>query len=213
MRSLYFFGDSICFGQYVSIDQVWTTGVSRMLSESIDYGDVLTQVTAVNGETSRDALARMKHCVLSHSPNVVWIQFGLNDANYWLSDDGVPRVTMESYIANIKEMVERCVSCGTQKILLATNHVVTKQLEHESPSDRYSENAKSYNQVLRDSFSSSLMEIVTVVDMEILMAAKFRESNDYLLSDGVHLNRIGHSAYLDIVSSPIKEALNSIDVR
>ena len=116
-------------------------------------------------------------------------------------------------IANIKEMVERCVSCGTQKILLATNHVVTKQLEHESPSDRYSENAKSYNQVLRDSFSSSLMEIVTVVDMEILMAAKFRESNDYLLSDGVHLNRIGHSAYLDIVSSPIKEALNSIDVR
>lgn len=210
MRSLYFFGDSICFGQYVSTDQVWTSRISRFLSESLEFSDVLTQVTAVNGETSREALARINHCVTSHSPDVVWIQFGLNDANYWKTDFGVPRVSMASYSSNIEEMISRCLLSGSKRIIVATNHQVTKTLDHEPLSTKYIDNAKSYNQALRNLFSSSPIPNVELIDMELSMETKFAQPSEYLLPDGVHLNQVGHAAYFELAHPVVSSAITSV---
>ncbi len=211
MTSLYFFGDSICFGQFVSTDRVWTTRVSRYLSESIEYSDVLTQVTAVNGETSREALGRIQHCVTSHSPDLVWIQFGLNDSNFWRTDLGNPRVTLAGYLSNIEEMIQRCLISGSKKILLATNHVVTKRLEHEPDSNKYQENAKRYNDALREKFGPQTNQELEIVDVESAMAARFKNNeNQYLLPDGVHLNLEGHEEYLQIALKPILSSLHDL---
>ena len=210
MRSLYFFGDSICFGQYVSTDKVWTTNISRYLSESHEYSDVLTQVTAVNGETSREALARLSHCVTSHVPDLVWIQFGLNDSNYWKTDFGAPRVSIASYSANTEEMIERCLLSGSKKIMIATNHQVTKTLDHEPLSRKYIDNAQRYNEAIRELFSSSNSSRLELVDMEIGMKSKFDDPSEYLLTDGVHLNQVGHAAYFELAIPVVSAALNTI---
>ena len=210
MRSLYFFGDSICFGQYVSTDRVWTTNISRYLSESREFSDVLTQVTAVNGETSREALARLSHCVTSHSPDLVWIQFGLNDSNYWKTDLGAPRVSMASYSSNLEEMIERCMLSGSKKIIIATNHQVTKTLEHEPSSTKYTDNAKRYNEAVRNLCSSLNSSKLELIDIEIGMRSKFDHPSEYLLSDGVHLNEFGHSVYFELALPVVSAALTSI---
>lgn len=213
MQSLYFFGDSICFGQYVSADRVWTTRVSRHLSESEEFKNVLTQVTAVNGETSREALGRIHHCVTSHSPNLVWIQFGLNDANYWQTERGSPRVSLAGYLANIEEMIQKCFATGTQQILLATNHAVTKKLEQDANPNKYQQNAKVYNEALRRKFGNESFQRVKLIDIEREMEAYFEINKQvYLLPDGVHLNQEGHKEYFRIVLSPILSALQSLVV-
>lgn len=211
MRTLYFFGDSICFGQYISTDRVWTSGVARSLGQSELFQDVVTQVTAVNGETSREALLRIHHCVVSHAPNVVWVQFGLNDSNFWQTDLGLPRVSERSYTANIEEMIQRCLSSGARKILVATNHSVSKRLNHEPDSDRYEKNAASYNQALRDLLTTYSPENVSLVDMELEINRRFNNKADYLLADGVHLNHAGHHTYLEIALDPIMSALTLIN--
>ena len=205
--SVYFFGDSICFGQYISTDQVWTTQVSRSISEEFPSKNVLTQVAAVNGETSREALSRLHHCVTSHSPSVVWIQFGLNDANFWQSDLGAPRVSVNGYVANIDEMVDRCKRFGIEHILVATNHLVSKQLVHSSDKDIYLENVKRYNTALRELISKRWENGATLIDMEREMSSRFSTPDRYLLSDGVHLNETGHTAYLESALKVIRPLL------
>jgi len=81
---IFFFGDSICFGQGVSPHFTWVTRLSRALDERLSSrADVLTQNPSVNGNTTRMALERMPYDVQSHAPDVLYIQFGLNDCNGW----------------------------------------------------------------------------------------------------------------------------------
>ena len=40
-------------------------------------------------------------------PDVMTLQFGLNDCNCWETDRGLPRVSEEAFRANLIEMIER----------------------------------------------------------------------------------------------------------
>jgi lysophospholipase L1-like esterase len=210
VRTLYFFGDSICFGQYISTHQVWTTRVSASLEGTPSFQDVLTQVTAVNGETSREALGRLQHCVTSHQPSVVWIQFGLNDSNYWKSDNGLPRVSPASFRANLAEMTDRCLATGTERVVLATNHVVTKRLAHDPKNDRYAENAQKYNNEIRAVAATFENHRVLLVDIERRVAESLGDPASILLADGVHLNLYGHKTYHALALPAVQSALESI---
>jgi len=193
---LYFFGDSICFGQYVSTHKTWTTRVSHSVSEHYKARDinVLTQVAAVNGETTRGALMRLEHDVLAHSPTIVWVQFGLNDANYWQSDRGLPRTTVSSFVANMCEICERLQVCGTKRILVSTNHRVTKKLIHLDE-DVYSRNCDLYNSELRALVKRFASPSVYLVDVRNELEQITASPDQYLMEDGVHLNEFGHSLY------------------
>lgn len=204
-HTLYFFGDSICFGQYVSTHLVWTTRISQLVYEALSPA-IVTQVTAVNGETTTEALERIEHCVLSHEPSVVWIQFGLNDANYWRSDRGLPRVSAGLYVQNILEMIERVRVTGTERVLVATNHEVSKVPSHLNDSS-YRDNALLYNERLREGISRLGDSKCTLVDIEAGFASRFDHPSDYLLDDGVHLNHAGHETYLDLAFPFVESAL------
>ena len=94
---VFFFGDSICVGQYVAIHRGWVTRLRQHLSElGEQYGRRITVSNAsANGRTTRDALDRMAYEVQSHSPTILIAQFGMNDCNYWKTDLGLPRQPKE----------------------------------------------------------------------------------------------------------------------
>lgn len=208
---LYFFGDSICFGQYVSTHKTWTTRISKFVSELCETRnfEILTQVAAVNGETTRGALMRLEHDVLAHAPDIVWVQFGLNDANYWLSDRGLPRTSLEAYVANMREICERIRACGTKRILVSTNHRITKIPNHLSE-NLYSKNAELYNNELRKLVRQFAYPGIDLVDMESEIAQSASTPEKYLLLDGVHLNEIGHHRYHEIASKALTAVLQDL---
>jgi lysophospholipase L1-like esterase len=119
-----FMGDSITAGQCVEQAQRWTSLV----------GDALTRrflATPINlymlnrgiaGETTRQGLERFPADVQQHRPQIMTLQFGLNDCNCWVTDGGLPRVSEAAYRANLYEMIERAQLFGAGHIILSTNH-------------------------------------------------------------------------------------------
>lgn len=186
MTKLYFFGDSICFGQYVSPHKTWVHLLSRQFS------NILIQNPSVNGDITRTALDRIHHDVLSHKPDMVYIQFGLNDCNIWDTDKGVCRVTRNMFKSNLEEMVIRCKSFDINTIFMATNHA-TNTINSD-----YNKRNQDYNNIIREvSYNNCLL-----FDIEKV----WYNDGSLLMNDGVHLSEDGHIFYYITVKNLLEES-------
>jgi lysophospholipase L1-like esterase len=116
MKSLYILSDSTGVGQFVPLHKTWAV----MLSEYLE-GRYIVQNLSRNGETSRQALERIVPDVLRYEPNIVYVQYGTNDANKWETDRGLPRVMPEEFTQNMTSIVKRCWQFGA-KVILGSNH-------------------------------------------------------------------------------------------
>ncbi|NIN00286.1 MAG: hypothetical protein GTO24_20070 [candidate division Zixibacteria bacterium] len=212
---VFFFGDSICVGQYVSIHKGWVTRVSAALSDLAEtHGcKVIVTNSSGNGRTTRQALEVMPYEVQSKHPHLMIVQFGMNDCNYWESDKGVPRVSPKAFAANLEEIITRAFTFGARKVLLNTNHPTGNDKE-KMPFTRisYQQSNEQYNQVIREVASSHDTRVV-LNDIEkafTAYAAGIRERLlDLLLPepDLLHPSDRGHALYFDIVYPVVRDAL------
>ena len=200
-----FFGDSICVGQGISIHAGWVTRIAWALDKlarqcSVDL--VVTNASS-NGSTTRQALERMPYEVQAHGVDILIIQFGLNDCNYWVSDSGLPRVSPNCFVANLHEILARGRRFGARHIFLNNNHPTTRDCEVMSNTSlTFERSNRQYNQLVRD-VAAAYSEIVTLNDIE----RSFHDVTngdrgslaDLLLCDGLHLSRHGHDVYYETV--------------
>jgi lysophospholipase L1-like esterase len=191
MKKIVFFGDSITYGQYVDPGYIWTTIITNNVSKN---NDLITFRNAVSGETSRQLLLRYSRDVQEIKPDILTIQCGLNDCNYWLSDNGVPRVSKESYKANLNEMVDRAKAFDIKQIIFIGSHPVTKKI---TGSITLEESRREYNQIFKEVAQNRQ---ITYIDIE----SQFDNIDEYLLHDGIHLSKKGHIKYAEIIEPFIK---------
>lgn len=109
-------GDSCTYGQGVAARDSWPGLLAQYLAGDMRDFDVRNE--GVCGDTTRLGLARWDTAVALHRPELVVIQFGHNDANTWETDLGRPRVSEQSYRANIAEMLSRVACWGGTAIVL-----------------------------------------------------------------------------------------------
>lgn len=201
------FGDSICVGQYVSTHETWVTDLARQVNADEHVEEVIVQNAGVNGNTTRLALERLSYDVLSHRPQIVYVQFGMNDANRWLTDFGQPRVSEDSFKANLLEVARKISACGSDLILLATNHPAFRKTSSGEPDTQYNLSCKRYNVLVRAAFhhlsQEPISEKIRLIDNEQWWfdrgIADVPSLEPYLLDDGVHLSKLGHSEYSQFV--------------
>lgn len=207
---VFFFGDSICFGQGVAIHKGWVPRISAQietLGEAVGRTIVVANA-AINGNTTRQALERMPYEVQSHRPDVVIVQFGMNDCNHWQSDCGIPRVSPSAFAANLAEIIDRSVLFGAHRVLLNTNHPTLH--DHTSMAhcaETYEVWNRRYNAIIRD-IATSYSERVALVDNE--QAFDMRTGGrrellaDLVLPDALHLSVAGHDLYFETVWPVLK---------
>src|SRR5215471_3369660 len=98
-------GDSITFGQHLDPTYRWTTLVYDWLDKI--YRSTSVHIRSLNrgisGETTRMGLERFPQDVQNMLPDVMTLQFGLNDCNCWVTDKGLPRVSPTAFRANLVE--------------------------------------------------------------------------------------------------------------
>ena len=212
-----FFGDSICFGQYVSVHRGWVTRISAGLAEigKAHGREILVVNASVSGDTTRMALERMPYHVQSHKPDVMLVQFGMNDCNYWASDGGNPRVSPAAFQANLQEILARGYSFGAKTIFLNTNHptgrTVTPMLERACT---YEESNRRYNDIIRSVPGSVGGPTVILNDV----GARFRsiQANEpaalerLLLPDQLHLSEDGHDVYFDLIYPSLEQTVRAL---
>ncbi|WP_158279361.1 SGNH/GDSL hydrolase family protein [Azospirillum humicireducens] len=205
-----FFGDSICFGEGVS-PQFSFVGLVSVALES-ELGNRCPRIInhSINGDTTRMALDRVAKDLQAECAETVYLQFGLNDCNYWHSDRGLPRVSANAFVANLTELVIRSHQFGARKVFLATNHRTEPDgpLEHKrSPlaPNSYLENLIIYNQLIRtvaDLTGSVLIDI----ERAWLEEESLGRTASYLNQDGIHLSRHGNDFYGKIILPFIKNS-------
>ena len=204
-----FFGDSICVGQGVSIHAGWVTRLAQQLDQiAIAHGRriVVTNASS-NGSTTRQALERMPYEVQSQGMDVLIVQFGLNDCNYWLTDGGMPRVSPGAFAANMKEIVMRGRRFGARYVFLNNNHPTTRDQDIlPSTSITYEQSNRYYNQIIRD-IASEMPGSATLTDIESIFddftGLERERLKPLLLDDGLHLSLKGHDLYVRAVTDKI----------
>ena len=200
-----FFGDSICFGQGVSIHRGWVPRLSAEVEKiAIETGrDALVINTAINGNTTRQALERMPYDVQSHGVDILIVQFGINDCNCWKTDRGLPRVSPAAFRANLAEIVDRGIAFGAKHVFLHTNHPTTRTDDVMAFTDKtYQQSNEEYNDLIRAA-AADLGHRVVLIDLEKAILEPVREGTvsvaDMVLPDGLHLSPRGHDIYFETV--------------
>ena len=208
-RNLIFFGDSISFGELVNPHSNWVTKLSRMVEDQ--YGtNYLVINCSINGNTTRQALERMPFDVQRYSVDLLCIQFGMNDCNYWASDKGLPRVSRLAFAANLREIIDRVVNFGALRIFLNTNHPTTLDTEiFPHTNVTYQQSNESFNQAVRELSQDTE---VTFNDLERSFMDHVggdREKLQELLlpADQLHLSKKGHDLYLDYLYPRMERAI------
>jgi acyl-CoA thioesterase I len=149
-------------------------------------------VTAIGGENSQQGAARFEADVLTLKPDMVFIDYGLNDRR--LSSDESRR--------SLQSMVEACQQRGVLVVLLTpTPDSQEKLLDDEAPLSSMSQQIR----LLGDQFG------IEVVDSYRAFQTKVRagQSVETFLSQSNHPNRAGH----EVVSELIGELFESMKRR
>jgi len=198
--NIIFFGDSISYGQLIDKDKTWVERLKRKF-ENINIIN-----SSVCGDTTRLALLRIHQWVLELKPDIVFIQFGINDSNYWQTDKGLQRVSEKSFKANIEEIVVRVKHFNTKKIFLLTNVPTLKILNINNKDIHQNIGVRKYNIIIRN-IAKELN--ITLIDIEEVLKNK-KKLETYLLDDGVHLSEKGHDLYYECIYSYLEDAIDKL---
>jgi acyl-CoA thioesterase I len=211
--NVFFFGDSIFLGQKMPVNIGFVNHISKSLYElGLKYNtNVIVTNSSVNGNTTRLALERIPYDIQAHNPDVLVIQFGMNDCNCWQTDKGVSRVIESSFASNLKEIIIRATTFGVRDIFVATNHPTTLDKVIMPYTDiTYQENNHKYNDIIReisDDMGVNLIDIEKYFEDEINNGEIL---SNLILSDGIHLSKAGHDLYYESIYPRIDESVKCL---
>ncbi len=163
----------------------------------------------ISGETTRQGLERFPRDVQVLEPNVMTLQFGLNDCNCWDTDRGLPRVSEAAYRANLLEMIARARAFGASHIILSTNHP-TLRYRKLIDGKTLEERRIKYNEIVRDVAKEAKVILCDIekafedVDRDQLRAMLLPEP------DVLHLSQLGHERYASAVFLNIADAVREV---
>jgi len=107
----------VCFGDSITAGYAVRRGFPSFLLESLRQRFPDSKIEMINsgisGDTSQDGLSRLDWAVLSYEPDLVTINFGINDCVLGLS--------LEEYEMNLVEMVRRIRAGPDSEILLLSS--------------------------------------------------------------------------------------------
>jgi lysophospholipase L1-like esterase len=202
-------GDSITEGQYIDPSVRWTSLIARRLAERFGEDRFVSVNSGVSGETTRMGLERYPRDVQERQPDLLTIQFGLNDCNCWETDHGVPRVSEAAFVANLIEMIERGRVFGASHIILATNHCTLRR--NVLPSgDVFEDRNAHYSELSRQVAEETG---VVLCDIRLAFEPFSDEELDRLLlpyPDHLHLSPAGNEVYAEAIWPYIERGMETI---
>lgn len=189
--------------------EVYSTLVERRLTGEGVIPRVINK--GVPGNTTADALKRLSRDVLALHPDIVLLQFGINDSavDVWRTPPAVsPSVPLAEYEANLREMVRQLRNAGVEVVLMTPNPVRwTPELRKLYSSPPYKPSDPDGWNVLLADYAACVRRVATsekvkLVDIYTAFQAYGKQpghSIDELLLDGMHPNDNGHRLVADLI--------------
>jgi len=176
-------GDSLTYGWMVS--KGYLCQLREILTK--EYPDKKFNIinSGNPGDTARCGLYRLTNDVIRHNPDIVLVQFALNDA--------FNEVSIDEFKNNIKSIVEEIINKTSAIPVMMTSSIVLN-----SEDNRYVE--KYYN-IIENCGNELNIPVVKVHDY---WNKKIREGikiTSLLQTDGVHPNTAGHTLMAESINS------------
>jgi|SRR6185369_12176907 lysophospholipase L1-like esterase len=211
LLTLVLMGDSITFGQCVEPEYRWAHSVTdRLLRMYLDTPiNIHVMNRGISGETSRQGLERFPVDVQDAHPDIMTLQFGLNDCNCWLTDRGLPRVSESAFRANLIEMISRARLFGARHIILSNNHRTVRHKMMLS-GERYEDANARYSGIIEEVATETG---VTFCDIrKAFEPFSEPELEDLLIPypDQLHLSASGNRVYEKAIWPFIHEAVEDL---
>lgn len=207
----------------------WAPQVARVYSacvtQALGARAIAVQVfnAGIGDTTTRDAVARLDSDVRSHHPDLVVVQFGINDS--WIdADQGkrVPRLTRSEFRANLRYIVDTLQGDGAQLLLMTPNPMRWSdpfyiKVFTEKPGLLNTHEVRGIDQLL-DLYAQDVRDVartehVALVDVfqafENYGSKPGNSINDILLAgDGLHPNQAGQDLVCELLTPRLAEMLS-----
>ncbi|NLC22916.1 MAG: hypothetical protein GX776_00340 [Oxalobacter sp.] len=179
-------------------DQAWVSLLAAELAQRHPAARVHN--AGVNGETVEGGLWRLSECLAPLVPDLLYVQFGLNDA--WINI-----CSAEEYTDMMWEIVFRALESGVRAVVVGTNHPVWAGQDVYGAAD-YPQRVRQFNASLRSRFALA-PERVSLADTEAHWGGLgSREALVPLLqADGVHLSSQGNRVYANFLLPVFERSL------
>ena len=213
IRSVVVFGDSTTASRVVDGKTI-PVYADVLAAEGKPWG-VQFFNAGVPGNTTADARARFERDVLSRKPDLVIVQFAINDAavDVWRSPAASePRVALKAYAENLRHFVAESRRDGANVILMTPNPIrwtpKLRELYGKPPyqaddADGFNVVLKDYAQAVRDVAKETGVGLVDVFAAFQKFGAETNHSTDELLLDGMHPNAQGHRLVAELLREKI----------
>ena len=166
----------------------WPQAMETLYNVACNTGIPLVVVNSGQcGNPAANARHEFARNVLAHRPDIVIIQFGLNDQRFDGSRGALPISTPEEYRAHLAEMIRLCREEAHAEVMVFGNHRTLVPLMLPSGVS-YDETVRVYNRVAE--------EVTTVSGGRYVAMADALQHPDIpymrlLSDDGVHLSELG----------------------
>ncbi len=197
-KTIVAFGDSITRGTYGGIpeERTWLEVLRGMLGKGFDLVNA-----GVNGNSSRETMARFETDVLAHEPDIVIIEFGGNNNDPYNPERRVPDSEFEEHLQKFRESLpEKC------KVIVCTFPPITDEL-HPSYGHPYFQGRsldgllEPHREITRKFARENgyvLLDLYHVID---------EDRNKFIQGDGVHLSEAGQ----EVFAAAAKNALMQVE--
>jgi lysophospholipase L1-like esterase len=172
----------------------------------------------IGDTTTRDAVERLDRDVRSHRPDIVIVQFGINDS--WIDVDlgsTRPRLTRAEFRSNLRMIVRVLEADGARVVLMTPNpmrwsdsYYIKAFEQHPGLLDTVDERGidQLLQQYASDVRTVARSERVVLIDVYQAFEAYGREPgrsvNDLLLAgDGIHPNQAGQALVCRLLSEDL----------
>jgi lysophospholipase L1-like esterase len=172
--------------------------------------------SGVGGNTTDMAAKRFERDVVAHEPDIVVIQFGINDSavDVWRNPPATQsRVPLDAYTRNIESFVKTLAGHGAKAILMTPNPCrwtpELKRLYDKPPYrtddvDGWNVTLADYAQAVREVAEASGTPLVDVYAAFQNYARREGQDMNDLLLDGMHPNDSGHAIIAEMLIKTIK---------
>ena len=166
----------------------------------------------VGGNTTAMAHTRFQSDVLQHSPDVVIVQFGINDSavDVWKTPPAtVSRVSLAVYEENLRFFLQQIRAAGAEPILMTPNPIgwteKLKSLYGQPPYDP--EEVEGFNVMLKH-YAAKARTIARDEEVSLIdIYGKMEGEVDRWTLDGMHPNAAGHQLVADALLPALLQVL------
>lgn len=208
----------VTFGDSTTAPRKGVTVYTDLLTDwAAQRGEAWEFINAgVPGNTTAMARQRFETDVLERRPDVVVIQFGINDSavDVWQDPPRTePRVAIDDYASNLAHFVESARAQGAQVILMTPNPLCwTDRLRKLYNKPPYDVDVPDGMNVLLSAYADRVRAVAAQlgtpwVDVDSAYRRHAQATGGYcdLLLDGMHPNDAGHRLVFDLLLPPLRE--------